>query len=72
MLGYFRVPIQPGCRPGRRANGTTRAISVDIAADGFITILGRAKRFSKIAGEMVSLLAVERSGDKSSFPTPDK
>jgi acyl-[acyl-carrier-protein]-phospholipid O-acyltransferase/long-chain-fatty-acid--[acyl-carrier-protein] ligase len=32
---------------------------VEISADGWITILGRVKRFAKVGGEMVSLTAAE-------------
>ncbi len=58
MLGYMRAE-NPGaieCPPdGWHDTGDI----VTIDADGFIAIRGRAKRFAKIGGEMISLAAVE-------------
>ena len=58
MMGYMRAEL-PGelePLPGEWYD-TGDIISVD--REGFISIRGRAKRFAKIAGEMVSLGAVE-------------
>jgi len=57
MLGYLKAD-QPGVIQPQGEWYDTGDI-VDIDSDGFITILGRAKRFAKIGGQMVSLLAVE-------------
>ena len=59
MMGYY-LPDRPGVLTDTDAWYDTGDI-VAVDDQGFITILGRAKRFAKIAGEMVSLAAVEEA-----------
>ncbi len=58
MAGYM-LPSEPGVLqpPHEGWHDTGDIVTIDDA--GFVTIRGRAKRFAKIGGEMVSLPAVE-------------
>lgn len=57
MLGYY-LPQTPGILKQQGSWHDTGDIA-EINSLGFVNLLGRAKRFAKIAGEMISLLAVE-------------
>ena len=57
MLGYLDAKAPGGIAPPEGGwHDTGDIVTVD---DGFVTIRGRAKRFAKIGGEMISLAAVE-------------
>ena len=58
MLGYLRAD-DPGVLRAAADGWHDTGDIVAIDAEGFVTIKGRAKRFAKIGGEMVSLAAVE-------------
>jgi acyl-[acyl-carrier-protein]-phospholipid O-acyltransferase/long-chain-fatty-acid--[acyl-carrier-protein] ligase len=59
MAGYL-LPDQPGrLQPPEEGWYDTGDI-VTIDPEGFVTIAGRAKRFAKIGGEMISLTVAER------------
>jgi len=58
MAGYISPNNPEGIEPLEGGWHDTGDI-VDIDDEGYITILGRVKRFAKVGGEMVSLLVVE-------------
>ncbi len=58
MLGYMKADAPGVLQPPEEGWHDSGDI-VTLDDDGFVTIRGRAKRFAKIGGEMVSLPAVE-------------
>ncbi len=63
MKGYLNPEADGGVDPLPGGWHDTGDI-VDIDEDGYVRIIGRAKRFAKIGGEMVSLNAVETIAQK--------
>jgi acyl-[acyl-carrier-protein]-phospholipid O-acyltransferase/long-chain-fatty-acid--[acyl-carrier-protein] ligase len=69
MLGYL-FPRDPGVlKPPRSELGEGWYATGDVVEmddEGFVSVRGRVKRFAKVAGEMVSLEAVERIARQAS------
>jgi acyl-[acyl-carrier-protein]-phospholipid O-acyltransferase/long-chain-fatty-acid--[acyl-carrier-protein] ligase len=58
MQGYLKLDLPGVLQPPEEGwHDTGDIVAVD--RDGYVTIKGRAKRFAKIGGEMISLAAVE-------------
>jgi acyl-[acyl-carrier-protein]-phospholipid O-acyltransferase/long-chain-fatty-acid--[acyl-carrier-protein] ligase len=65
MLGYYLYD-NPGVLKAPDDGWYNTGDIVDIDADGFVRILGRVKRFAKVAGEMISLETVEQIANRAS------
>ena len=63
MLGYMKAD-KPGKLQATKNQWYDTGDIVSIDKDGFVSIQGRAKRFAKIAGEMISLTSVEQALDQ--------
>lgn len=69
MSGYYRYDAPGKLQPPSSEAGegwyeTGDVVSMD--EDGFISIVGRVKRFAKVAGEMISLEVVEKLAAQAS------
>ena len=63
MNGYLKVEAPGSIQPPRSEVGEgwyETGDIVEIDAEGFLRIVGRVKRFAKVAGEMISLESVEK------------
>jgi acyl-[acyl-carrier-protein]-phospholipid O-acyltransferase / long-chain-fatty-acid--[acyl-carrier-protein] ligase len=72
MSGYFRFEHPGLIEPPSSSVGNGWYDTGDVAEvddEGFVRILGRVKRFAKVAGEMISLEVVEKLAHTAS---PDK
>jgi acyl-[acyl-carrier-protein]-phospholipid O-acyltransferase/long-chain-fatty-acid--[acyl-carrier-protein] ligase len=69
MLGYWRDSAPRVLEPPSSVYGPGWYATGDLARideDGFLQILGRVKRFAKVAGEMVSLEVAENIAETAS------
>ena len=63
MLGYLKI-ANPGVIEPPKDGWYDTGDIVKVDEEGFVTILGRAKRFAKIGGEMISLAAIEEAASE--------
>lgn len=65
MCGYYMFD-KPGVMQAPEEGWYSTGDIVDIDSEGYVHILGRVKRFAKVAGEMVSLETVEQIAREAS------